>query len=76
MRIGEICSLTKADYFKKQRFVHLEHTKNGDQRDVPLSSKAIEILDILAEGKGVWSETNERGTNPDKVAALFRKYKK
>ena len=74
MRIGEICSLTKADYFKEKRFVHLEHTKNGDQRDVPLSSKAIEILDILAEGK----ESGQKlmnGTDPDKVAALFRKYK-
>ena len=74
MRIGEICRVTKADYNREKKFVHLAVTKNGDSRNVPLSTKAIEIMDFLTQGL----EDNQlmmRGTNPDKVAANFRKYK-
>ncbi len=74
MRIGEICRVTKSDYFREKRYIHLDITKNGDPRDVPLSSKAIEIMDIMAEGLEE-DQAIMRGTNPDKVAANFRKYK-
>jgi len=30
-----------------QRYVHLPQTKNGDARDVPLSRRAVEILQTL-----------------------------
>src|SRR3546814_6886943 len=33
-------------------FVHLSKTKNGDERDVPLSKRAVEILKVLPLGFG------------------------
>lgn len=47
MRLGEIVLPTKADYHRSERRLHLKDTKNGDERDVPLSTRAIEILDLL-----------------------------
>jgi integrase len=44
MRLGEICSIRTADVHLEERWLHLGDTKNGDSRDVPLSSKAVEIL--------------------------------
>lgn len=45
MRSGEIINLTWEHVFEKR--VHLPKTKNGKARDVPLSSKARSILDVL-----------------------------
>jgi integrase len=47
MRSGEMCSLTWPQVFLKERYVRLEETKNGDTRDVPLSRRAGELLDLL-----------------------------
>jgi integrase len=44
MRSGEIVSLTWPNIDLKRRFVHLPKTKNGDARDVPLSTEAVRIL--------------------------------
>lgn len=44
MRAGEIVNLQRQNVFISERYVHLEMTKNGEQRDVPLSKKAIKIL--------------------------------
>lgn len=44
MRAGEIRLLTWANIDLEQRVAHLPKTKNGDKRNVPLSSKAISIL--------------------------------
>ena len=44
MRREELCSLTWADVDMKSRVAHLRTTKNGESRDVPLTSKAIELL--------------------------------
>jgi integrase len=51
MRMGEMCLPTVADFHRELRFVHLEDTKNGDSRDVPLSTKAMAIMDMLCAGK-------------------------
>ncbi len=45
MRCGEILSLTWEQVHEK--WVHLDKTKNGDTRDVPLSSKARRVLEKM-----------------------------
>lgn len=45
MRSGEILRLTWADVHPTH--VHVRKSKNGDERDVPLSPRAREILDAL-----------------------------
>jgi integrase len=47
MRQGEILSLTWDDVDLDKRVAHLALTKNGDSRDVPLSSRALQALDVL-----------------------------
>lgn len=47
MRSGEICGLAPADVFLQSRYVVLPKTKNGDSREVPLSTRAVEILELL-----------------------------
>ncbi len=42
MRRGEILSLTWEGVHLGERYVHLPDTKNGDSRDVPLSTQALE----------------------------------
>lgn len=49
MRRGEIVSLCWEHVDLKRRVAHLPATKNGDFRDVPLSSRAVEVLRILQE---------------------------
>jgi integrase len=49
MRQGEILSLTWANV--RARSVHLPMTKNGYPRDVPLSSAARALIEILERGK-------------------------
>jgi integrase len=41
MRKGEILSLRWADIDFDERHAHLDMTKNGDERDVPLSKAAM-----------------------------------
>lgn len=43
MRLGEMCSMESAYVHLDQKYVQLDRTKNGDQRQVPLSPKAIEL---------------------------------
>ena len=45
MRLGEICQLRKKDIVG--RTAKLYDTKNGEDRDVPLSKKALELLKLL-----------------------------
>jgi integrase len=44
MRPWEMLSVTKDQVFWRELYLHLEKTKNGDERDVPLSPGAIQIL--------------------------------
>jgi integrase len=52
MRRGEILSLCWTDVFLDERFVRLHDTKNGDARDVPLSTRAVGVLKNLARHEG------------------------
>lgn len=47
MRQGELLSLTWADIDKEKRIAHLRDTKNSEPRDVPLSSRALAIIEAL-----------------------------
>ena len=49
MREGEILAMRRADVF--EGYVHVPRSKNGHARDVPLSSAARAILDLLPEGE-------------------------
>ena len=68
MRRGEILSLEWSQIDLERRFLRLNDTKNGDKRDVPLSSHALSIL------------TAQNGTDgrlftvkPDVLSSTFRK---
>lgn len=52
MRRGEILSIRYDDVFFDKRYVHLSSTKNGEERDVPLSSEAIALLKLLPKMQG------------------------
>lgn len=47
MRRGELLSMRWGNVNLNEQFVHLEDTKNGESRNVPLSSRAIETLKAL-----------------------------
>ncbi len=49
MRQGEMLSLTWSDIDLDKRIAHLDMTKNGESRDVPLSSRALSALASLRE---------------------------
>lgn len=52
MRAGEIVGLMPEHVFLLSRYVVLPRTKNGDRREVPLSKRAVEILEALPKGDG------------------------
>lgn len=59
MRAGEILSLSPGTIHIRERYVELPRTKNGDSRQVPLSTRAVEILSMLPSGFGVKPETRD-----------------
>lgn len=57
MRAGEICSIRPSDYDEVSRVVTLVDTKNGHGRKVPLSTRAVELINKLRpfeEGKPIF----------------------
>lgn len=66
MRAGEIVGLEWSRVDLHRRVAHLPMTKNGEARDVPLSSAAVAILDRL-EGDPVF------GLRSDNLDVLWRK---
>jgi len=48
MRRGEILGITMSEIY--DRHVHLPKTKNGDARNVPLTKKALALLDLINHG--------------------------
>ena len=51
MRRGEIVSLQWKNIFKAERYAHLDRTKNGDERNVPLTAAALALLDVIGRGR-------------------------
>lgn len=70
MRSGEICALRWTDVRKPERYLTVRRSKNGDSRDVPLSSRALEILEALPLGFGPVF-----GLTDAKRDAMFRKHR-
>lgn len=50
MRKGEILKIKAKDYRRDGKYLQLYDTKNGEDRKVPLSTKAISMLDVLVNG--------------------------
>ncbi|MDI2113036.1 site-specific integrase [Commensalibacter nepenthis] len=72
MRRGEICSFTWGDLYLEESYIHLDMTKNGDERNVPLSTKAKSLLKLL-----IPQSKNVRvvAVTPDVLSSTFRKAK-
>jgi integrase len=49
MRQGELLSLTWSDVHFRSKTIHLDMTKNGSSRTVPLSGRAMEVLMALPQ---------------------------
>lgn len=69
MRAGELCGLTWDQVY--DRHCHLPLTKNGDSRDVPLSSKAVRVIEHM---RG-WDDDLVFGLKAASLDALFRKHR-
>ncbi len=71
MRAGELLGLHAGDVDLDARVARLPKTKNGDPREVPLSTRAVEILRLLPVGDGPLLAISEASRD-----ALFRKVRK
>ncbi|AOU97702.1 hypothetical protein BI364_06775 [Acidihalobacter yilgarnensis] len=76
MRAGEIASLTWAHVHAERRYVHLPMTKNGKPRDVPLSRRALDLIERMKPLTGEHESNIVFGLSPRQIDALFRKIKK
>ncbi len=65
MRLGEMCSLKHSSVHLPQQYIQLSMTKNGDRRQVPLSSKACTLCEQFLETR-IWTTSLVAST-------LFRK---
>jgi integrase len=61
MRRGEIVSLLWANVDLDRRVAHLQSTKNGDARDVPLSSRAVSVLQTLKNSLNDAKDSSSEG---------------
>ena len=84
MRAGEICGLTWDRIFLDKKYLHLDRTKNGFARDVPLSGRARAILEEVAPLRERFRTVDRAtarpvepafGLNGASLDALFRKAK-
>lgn len=67
MRAGEVVGLEWNRVDLVRRVAHLPETKNGEARDVPLSSEAVSILEGLPRASPVF------GLRSEQLEALWRK---
>lgn len=65
MRQGEIAEMKWETTYLDNRYCHVEETKNGDSRDVPLNSRARAILQVMrpVPRGDVWPIKKESVTN-------------
>ncbi|UOO89202.1 site-specific integrase [Vitreoscilla massiliensis] len=73
MRQGEIAGLLKKNVFLDENYVHLETTKNGESRNVPLSPEAKIILKQVMSAHNGLTAFQVPAASMD---AQFRKIKK
>lgn len=73
MRRGELCSVLAEDVFLDRRFLVLRDTKNGSERQVPLSTRALEILAPLVEAALKLEDHRVLPVNADSLGVEYRK---
>lgn len=73
MRQGEIIATTRQNLHLAQRYVHVPKSKNGDARDVPLSSRAVALFERLPQIK---DEPRCFPVSQASVDSLWRKVRK
>lgn len=75
MRRGEIAGLRWEHIDLERRVAHLPATKNGNTRDVPLSSKAVAVLQALRAGLDAKKEGQGLvfAIRPDAVTQAFER---
>src|SRR5690554_31207 len=71
MRQSELWGLTWENVYLEQNYVHLPITKNGTSRDVPLSSRAVELLTLMAESQQPIGRVFK--SNQKSVGTIFRR---
>ncbi len=71
MRQSELLGLSWENVYLDQNYVHLPITKNGTSRDVPLSSRAIELLTLMAESQQPIGRVFK--SNQKSVGTIFRR---
>ncbi|WP_322063164.1 site-specific integrase, partial [Paraburkholderia sp. J63] len=72
MRRGEIVSLLWANVDLNRRVAHLPSTKNGDARDVPLSSRAVSVLQTLEEAQNNAAKDHMSDGGEEETDRVFR----
>lgn len=70
MRRGEIANLRWEHVNIQKRVVHLPETKNGSARDVPLSSRAIEVLRRRSKVRSI-RDSRVFGVAPNGISQAF-----
>lgn len=70
MRAGEVFGLLVENVDKAARVAHLPLTKNGEARDVPLTRRAVELVELCAPEAGPVF-----GVTVKSADSLFRKYR-
>ena len=63
MRQSELLGVEWSDVKLKEKHIHLDETKSGDPRDVPLSPRAIQIIESIPrpiEGGRLFNVTQDR----------------
>jgi len=65
MRLGEVLGLSRSDVFPERRYLTIRDSKNADSRDVPLSTRAIELIGKLGDPMFTLSR--------DTASTLFRR---
>jgi len=69
MRQGEMWKLDWKDIYLEDRYLTLRDTKNGSDRDVPLSKKAVELFKVIGEK----NTGNVFYTQQDSAGVIFRR---
>lgn len=73
MRLGELCSFTKENVHLAEKRIWLETSKNGEGRNVLLSSRAVAIVQSLM----TWVKTGPViPVNPDSLGVEFRELRR
>lgn len=70
MRAGELATIEPAQLHLDDRYVHLDKTKNGDERNVPLNQRAVALFRLLGSSP---DSGPVLGLNPGTRDALFRR---